>query len=117
MHLPRYLFLAATAAGDHLSVSLRKGSTAQPSLARRIRRETLGLDTLVEKAGHGLYFVNLQIGTPPQDVELALDTGSSDILVSSVEPEGSSSGQSRREVGSKTCKIAAPIYVERGWYS
>ena len=109
MHLARYLLLVGTALAGHISLDLHQNIVVPVAASARSRRETLGLDTLVEKAGHGLYFVSLQIGTPPQTVELALDTGSSDLLVNSAHPTGRSSSETKRDIGIKACEYRAML--------
>lgn len=50
----------------------------------------------------GLYFIELGIGTPPQPVQLAIDTGSSDMWV----PLTNASHCLKSECPSGTCKCA-----------
>jgi len=42
------------------------------------KRETYGV-TIGNAFSHGLYYVNASVGTPPQTVQLLIDTGSSDV--------------------------------------
>jgi hypothetical protein len=42
------------------------------------KRSTLSVD-IGNAFTDGLYFVNASVGTPPQDVQLQIDTGSSDV--------------------------------------
>jgi hypothetical protein len=65
------------------------------------RREQNGLEkrginavnvTLGNYVGQGLYYVNASVGTPPQYLLLALDTGSSDVWLLGSNASNSSGG-------------------------
>jgi hypothetical protein len=103
MHLSRSLFLAATASAGHLSVDIQRRTPTLRSAANA-KRGTVSLDTLVDTAGQAIYFVTLQLGTPPQGVELGLDTGSTDIIVNGVAQQAPVGGIPANATGRRQCE-------------
>lgn len=68
----------ATAGTVQMDITAKEGT-------REIQRRTIvdnSIELLTqESTDFKLYFVNVSIGTPPQNLELQIDTGSSDIWV------------------------------------
>lgn len=60
----------------------KRGITKSEDHARRLRRRQGTPEAPIYNAqGNLLYLVNTTVGTPPQNIELQLDTGSSDIWI------------------------------------
>jgi hypothetical protein len=65
-------------------------------LGRLARRDTIGLGALNNITGNG-YYADIEVGTPPQKIQLHLDTGSSDTWVIPVDSRLCTSASAQRD--------------------
>ena len=64
-----------------LSVPIVQNPNAARGQPHRLLRRDTWEQTLINNLTGGAYFAQVAVGTPPQDVTLILDTGSSDVWV------------------------------------
>lgn len=73
--------LALTNAQFQLGIQRRERSAASPRDLATNRRRGIVQAALTNAEGAGLYFANITVGTPPQKLEVQIDTGSSDVWI------------------------------------
>ncbi|KAJ8058856.1 hypothetical protein OCU04_011839 [Sclerotinia nivalis] len=71
------LLLALTLAQVRIPIT-RKTHLPQPALNRRISTRASVLGSLANDLKQASYVISVKVGTPPQDIDLIVDTGSSD---------------------------------------
>lgn len=126
MQLLSTLLLAPLVAGNTVLFDITKSPSAQS--AQLARRETLLRSTPIDKrtglfkrAGtvtadltnaklQGLYFANVTVGTPGQQLQLQIDTGSSDVWVPAAEAP-LCGNQQEGGCPNGQCEFFLPLYL------
>lgn len=78
---PSAMAAASIAQAQTVQWNIEKRNDAPAGLRRRDGKSVL--ETISNEKGQGGYFASVKIGTPGQDFNLQLDTGSSDVWVPS----------------------------------
>lgn len=77
-----YLLSGATAA-VHVPIVKNRHVEAEQLQAAQLRRRGTVTESLGNAQHFGLYYANITAGTPPQELSLQIDTGSSDVWLPS----------------------------------
>lgn len=78
------LAMASTAAADVVRIPVARNTAAVGAISRRhpaLSKRATVTESLINNITAGGYYATVSVGTPPQDVQLVLDTGSSDAWV------------------------------------
>lgn len=76
------LLLAATAAGNVLRIPVARNSPGTVTRRhRRLSRRATFTESLANNITGGGYYASVSVGTPGQDIDMILDTGSSDAFI------------------------------------